>query len=382
MFFKLQALGILLIIGMLNLAKAQSMMPSDSLATPETKYLFNSMQKMAGSGVMFGHHDDTAYGVNWKLKDSSDVKNVTGVYPAVYGWDLSGIELDSLWDINQIPFTTQAKLVRQAYERGGINTFCWHMNNPFTLKTSWDTSAVILKQLLPGGTHHEVYLTWLNRAAKYLSTLRGSAGEPIPLLFRPFHELTGNWFWWGYDNGTPDDLALLWQFTVNYLRNEKHLHNLIMVYSAADFYTDWEMMGRYPGDEYVDILSFDRYQLDSADTYQIHMKRQLDIMQQAATEHKKLTAIAETGYQGIPDTNWWTKQLLPLLSEYKQLSYVLIWRNNGPEHYYAPYPGQGSAVDFFEFYKSDSVLFQDKLTPLAVYGPQHQQRYNKQYETK
>ncbi|MDT3402442.1 glycoside hydrolase family 26 protein [Mucilaginibacter terrae] len=361
---------------MLSFARAQYNLPADSLATNETRWLYGSMQRLSGAGIMFGHHDDTAYGVHFKLKDSSDVHNVTGAYPAVYGWDLSGIELDSLWDINQIPFKTQARLVREAYERGGINTFCWHMNNPVTLKTSWDTSGIYLKQLLPGGSHHEMYRTWLDRAAKYLSSLKGKDGEAIPILFRPFHELTGNWFWWGTDNATADDFVALWQFTVNYLRNNRKLHNLLMVYSTADYYSDWEMMGRYPGDEYVDVIGFDRYQLDTTAQYNYHMKRQLELLQQQADEHHKIASIAETGYQGIPDSTWWTKQLLPLLSTYNKISYLLIWRNNGPEHYYAPFPGQGTAEDFKQFYKSNNIIFNDRLTPLAVYGPQHLQRYN------
>ena len=367
---------------MLNFARAQYYIPCDTLATNETRWLFGSMQRLLGAGVLFGHHDDTAYGVNWKLKDSSDVKNVAGSLPAVYGWDLSGIELDSLWDINQIPFTTQSKLIREAYERGGINTFCWHMNNPATLKTSWDTTTVTLKQLLPGGSHHEVYLTWLDRAAKYLSSLKGRDGEPIPLLFRPFHELTGNWFWWGIDNGDPDEFIALWRFTINYLRVTKKLHNLLVVYSAADYYSEDELLQRYPGDEYVDFMGFDRYQLDTTVLYRNNMKRQIELLQQVADEHHKLTCIAETGYQGIPNSTWWTKELLPLLSTYSKISYLLIWRNNGPEHYYVPYPGQTSAADFTAFYKSNSVMFQDRLTPLAVYGPRHLLKYNRNVKQK
>lgn len=362
---------------MLNFARAQYYTPCDTLATTETRWLFGSMQRLLGAGVLFGHHDDTAYGVNRKLKDSSDVKNVTGSLPAVYGWDLSGIELDSLWDINQIPFTTQARLVREAYERGGINTFCWHMYNPVTLKTSWDTTGVDLKQLLPGGLHHAVYVTWLERAAKYLSSLKGRDGEPIPILFRPFHELTGDWFWWGTYNSMPEDFIALWQFTVGYLRDKKKLHNLLMVYSTADYYSNSQMLESYPGDDYVDVMGFDRYKFDTTATYRDNMKRQIERLMLVAEEHRKLTCIAETGYQGIPDANWWTRELLPLLSTYNKISYLLIWRNNGPEHYYAPYPGQASAANFTEFYKNNNVMFQNRLTPLAIYGPRHFLKYNR-----
>jgi len=367
----------MLMLCMPYLLKAQHSTPSDSLATTETRWLLSSMQRLQGSGVLFGHHDDTAYGVNWKFKDSSDVKNVTGSYPAVYGWDLSGIELDSTFDINRIPFTTQARLVREAYERGGINTFCWHMNNPVNGKTSWDTSGTTLKQLLPGGSHHQLYVVYLDRAARYLNTLKGSGGEPIPILFRPFHELTGDWFWWGFATSTPDEFVELWRFTINYLRNTKKVHNLISVYSTADYYSEFDLLERYPGDDYVDLMGFDRYCYDSIEVYKRNMTRQLQLLQQVATNHHKLYCIAETGYQGIPNPNWWTEVLAPVLSQYNKLTYLLIWRNHGPEHYYAPYTGQASAGNFKQFYTDGKALFQQKLMPLAVYGPRHLLRYNR-----
>jgi mannan endo-1,4-beta-mannosidase len=358
-------------------AMAQFSMPADSMATNETRWLLNSMQRLQGTGVLFGHHDDTAYGVNWRLKDSSDIKNVTGSYPAVYGWDLSGVELDSTFDINRIPFTTQARLVKEAYERGGINTFCWHMNNPVNGKKAWDTAGTLIKQILPGGSHHRLYISYLDRAARYLSTLKGSGGEPIPILFRPFHELTGDWFWWGFANSTPDDFVALWRFTIRYLRDTKKLHNLLTVYSAADYYSEFDLMERYPGDDVVDLIGFDRYCFDSVDVYKRNMTRQLQLLQQVANSRHKLYCIAETGYQGIPNPNWWTEVLLPVLADYNKLSFLLVWRNHGPEHYYAPYPGQPSAENFRQFYKADQVMFQQKLTPLAIYGPRHMLRYNR-----
>ncbi|RYE16227.1 MAG: beta-mannosidase, partial [Sphingobacteriales bacterium] len=48
--------------------------------------------------------------------------------------------------------------------------------------------------------------------------------------------------------------------------------------------------------------------------------------------------------------------------------YVMMWRNGRPDHYYAPYPGQVSEPDFVKFYQSPTNIFQDRLTPLAIYG--------------
>jgi len=372
------ALSLLLAIGCLYQVNAQQHIPADLQATPETRYLLNSMHRLSGKGVLFGHHDDTAYGVNWRLKaDSSDIRNVTGSYPAVYSWDLSGIETDSLHDINGIPFATQSKLVREAYERGGINTFCWHMANPVTGKTSWDTSGVLIKDILPGGSYHELYRTQLDKVAAYLHRLKGKHGEYIPILFRPFHELNGNWFWWGLKNGSKDDFIKLWQFTVDYLKGAKNVHQLLMVYSVANIYSELDLVERYPGDNYADIIGFDNYCTDITSTYTDNLNRQLEILQQVTTDRNKLSCIAETGYQGIPTARWWTQVLAPVLLQYKTLSYVVTWRNHGSEHYFAPYPGQASAADFVTFYKDANHIFQNTLTPVGVYGPEHAKWYNK-----
>jgi hypothetical protein len=89
---------------------------------------------------------------------------------------------------------------------------------------------------------------------------------------------------------------------------------------------------------------------------------------QIADEHHKLTCLAETGYEQIPMADWWTKVLQPELQKNYRTSYVLAWRNGRPDHYYVPYPGQVSEQDFVKFFNAKSNIFQNRLTPLAVYG--------------
>ena len=75
-------------------------LPSDRLATKETIALYNNLKKLLNKGFMFGHQDDLAYGVDWKYNTStgsegrSDIKDVTGDYPAVYGFELGRLEID------------------------------------------------------------------------------------------------------------------------------------------------------------------------------------------------------------------------------------------------------------------------------------------------
>lgn len=351
-------------------AQAQQLYaPCDPKATYETRFLYSSMQRLQGAGTLFAHHDDTAYGVGWKFdKDRSDVKSTTGSYPAVYGWDFARIEHNSDKDINGIPFKLQRKLVKQAYSRGGINTFCWHVDNPFNDKTAWDTTHSSVKEILPGGGSHAKYVDYLDRMAKYIRSLKGDDGEAIPLLFRPFHELTGNWFWWCKNTCTADEFKNLWRFTIDYLRNQKKLHNILIVYSVADFDTEADYLDRYPGDAYADFMGFDDYCYKSVPQYQQKLGMHLALQQKIANEHHKITCLAETGYEQIPMANWWTTVLQPELQKNYRTSYVLAWRNGRTDHYYVPYPGQASEEDFKKFFNSQSNIFQNRLTPLAVYG--------------
>jgi mannan endo-1,4-beta-mannosidase len=350
-------------------AKAQLYDPCDKDATLETRWLYSSMQRLIGAGVIFGHHDDLAYGVGWRgEQDRSDIKSVTGSYPALYGWDASGAEIGREKDINGIPFEQQRAFVKDVYNRGGINTFCWHLNNPVNSKTAWDTSKNSVSQLLPGGVHHQDWIDRLDKLAAYFKTLRGKDREPIPLLFRPFHELTGSWFWWGKDENNAEDFKSLWRFTITYLRTKKRLHNLLIVYSAGDnFRTAQDFMERYPGDEYVDVVSFDTYCNDNVDGFKMMLNRQLAVIQKIGREHHKLSAIAETGYQGIPKSDWWTKDLMAIVSQYP-ISYMMLWRNGNPGHYYAPFPGQTSEADFRQMFNSYQTMFQNRITPLSIYG--------------
>ena len=351
-----------------SIALAQNYSPCDKGATRETRWLFSSMQRLVGAGVMLGHHDDLAYGVGWKFDPNrSDVKSVTGNYPSVYGWDLARIEHDSIHDINGVPFELQQKLVKQVYERGGLKPFCWHMDNPANGKTAWDTTQQTIKELITGGSHHDDYVRNLDKAAKYLSNLKGPQGEAIPILYRPFHELTGSWFWWCKNTSSAEDFKALWRFTIDYLRNTKKLHNLLIVYSVADFNSEADFMDRYPGDDYVDFIGFDNYCTTNITQYQKNLDMRLALLDVIAAKHHKLACLAETGYEGIPEADWWTKILLPTLSKYKT-SYVLLWRNANMHHFFAPYPGQPSADDFKRFSNSNETMFQNRLTPLAVYG--------------
>ena len=349
---------------------------SDKNATPETVNLYQNLILLQEKGFLFGHQDDLAYGVKWRYEDGrSDIKDVTGDYPALYGWDLGGIEHQKSNNIDGVPFKKMKNWIKEIYDRGGVSTISWHMDNPLTMKNSWDTTPGSLRSILPNGEKHQLYLSWLDEAAQFLGNLKGSDGKKIPILYRPFHELTGNWFWWCKNNATPEEFKEIWRFTIHYLRETKKLNNLIIVYNTADFKSKEEFLEYYPGDDVVDVLSFDKYQYTNPVTdssFITEVQNQLKIMNEVAVEHQKPMAIAETGYEQIPYENWWTKTLTEAIGNYK-ISFVLLWRNHGWQeqekkmHYYAPYKGQLSEKDFIEFYNSPKTFFQKDITQENIY---------------
>ena len=349
---------------------------SDKNATPETENLYQNLILLQEKGFLFGHQDDLAYGVKWRYEEGrSDIKDVTGDYPALYGWDLGGIEHQKSNNIDGVPFKKMKNWIKEIYDRGGVSTISWHMDNPLTMKNSWDTTPGSLRSILPNGEKHQLYLSWLDQAAQFLGNLKGSDGKKIPILYRPFHELTGNWFWWCKNNATPEEFKEIWRFTIHYLRETKKINNLIIVYNTADFKSKEEFLEYYPGDDVVDVLSFDKYQYTNPVTdssFITEVQNQLKIMNDVAVEHQKPMAIAETGYEQIPYENWWTKTLTEAIGNYK-ISFVLLWRNHGWQeqekkmHYYAPYKGQLSKKDFIEFYNSPKTFFQKDITQENIY---------------
>jgi mannan endo-1,4-beta-mannosidase len=347
---------------------------SDKEATKNTINLYKKLQKTTDKGILFGHQDDLAYGVNWKYEEGrSDIKDVVGDYPAVYGWDIAGIENDNPKNIDGVPFDKMIQYIKAANQRGGISTISWHFDNPATGKSAWDNTPNSLKTVLPGTENHKKFISWLDKAAAFFLSLKDKKGNAIPILFRPYHELTGSWFWWGKGNCSPEDFKTLWKFTFDYLQ-KKGVHNLIYVYNTADFNSKEEFLEYYPGTEYADVLSFDKYQYTDPtkdNSFVENCQKQFKIVDEVAKEQNKIMAFAETGYEGIPYDKWWTDTLTKAIGDYK-ISYVLLWRNHGWQekeqkmHYYAPFKGQVSEKDFVDFYNKDNILFEKNLAKLNL----------------
>ncbi|HSC52283.1 MAG TPA: glycosyl hydrolase [Phnomibacter sp.] len=341
----------------------------DKLATPETKALYANLHKLSKKHILFGHQHATQYGHGWMGDENrSDVQSVTGSHPAVIGVDFSGLSgmPDSLVKMNA---ALLKKNIEDTYNRGGVTTASWHFNNPaggdFYWKDSSSVAAVPL--LLPGASLHTKYIFILKNIAALANACVGKDGKKVPIIFRPYHELDGNWFWWGKKHCSAADIKALWQFTVRYLRDSLHVHNFIYAFSPdCTFNNVEEFTERYPGDEWVDMVGMDDY-ADFGRYGQYNLEAayaKLKLISDFAVQHRKLAALTETGLESIPNSNWWTATLLNTLKMPKlRLCYVLVWRNDAhsPTHYYAPFPGQFSAPDFIRFYEDKFTLFENDL---------------------
>lgn len=355
--------GILCLTATLSYAQ-----PIDKRATPEVKKLYKTLlSTMKNKQIYFGQQDATAYGVDWKSESNqSDMMLVAGTHPAVYGWEISGIEVDDAKNIDGIDFREMRQLIAEAYERGGLITISWHTRNPVNDMNSWDNQSVSsIDSILPGAAFHEKYKGYLDRVSSFLLSLTTPSGKLIPVIFRPFHELTGDWFWWGAKQNQAESYRQLWRFTVNYLRDTKNLHHLLYAYSPDRTPVQEQYFERYPGDEYVDILGYDCYHFGGADTaeeFVKHNRSMLQYISENARKRKKPAAFTETGLETVNQTNWWTGVLYPTIDKV-ELAYVMVWRNayERPNHFYGPTPGHPANPDFMKFIRYHNIITGNKL---------------------
>ncbi len=334
--------------------------------TPAEKLMAQINAAVEQGKILFGHQDDYMYGHSWKVAadekeyKKSDVYDIVNAYPAVYGMDLGGIELGDKQNLDQNNFDQMRASAAAHYERGGIVTFSWHPRNPLTGGDSWDFSNTgTVASILPGGEKHELFMTWLQRAADFMGSIKTSDGQTVPVIFRPWHEHTGSWFWWGQDICTKEQYLALWKMTYDYMMVERGMTNLVWAYSpnvaskvSVELFED-----RYPGDDMVDLIGFDSYQYGGNEGFIKLTRATIEAMLEFAKVHNKPVALTETGYEGVKYDKWWTEVLYETVKGYP-LAYVLTWRNacDKPEHFYGPWPGHASAEDFKTFAAKEDIV--------------------------
>ena len=351
--------------------------PSDKKATKETVNLFMSLYQLQQKGIMYGHQDDLMYGTKWWYeKDRSDTKDFTGDYPAVAGFELGHIELGKERSLDSVSFKEIAEQVKAHYKRGGVVTISWHLNNPLTMQdpeavkkrqggTAWDVSSKeVVRSILPGGTNHQMFNGWLENLAAFFVTLKDDKGTPIPFIFRPYHEHSGSFFWWGTNICTDEEYSALWRYTVQFLRDKKKFHNILYAYNTDRVTSLEQYMRGYPGDDVIDMLSIDMY--DRGEQFGPELDKALGFVTAEAAKRNKLTALSETGARrGMAD--WWSAVLLPVVSKYP-VGYVLTWRHAYRPRFAAGNTNQPFPEDFRKFYDSPRSLFLKDIQTPDIYG--------------
>ncbi|MDE6186790.1 MAG: glycoside hydrolase family 26 protein [Duncaniella sp.] len=355
--------AVLALVGCGNAKSVTDDRADDVSATP-AQALIAQLDSVSRSGrFYFGHHDDTAYGHTWQYADgASDVKSVVGAYPGLMSWDLGLIEVDSVRNLDGVPFDFIASEIAKQYARGGVNAISWHALNPMSNGSSWDVSKAPLRNLETDKALSDTMDVWIARVAKFIGALRDSDGVSIPVIFRPWHENSGSWFWWGAEHGSPEQYKNLWHRTRKVF-DSIGVDNVVWAYSPDKDLTREQYFSTYPGDEYVDILGTDIYQFDAengAEEYASRVRSQLPYVIEEAKKRGKIAAFTETGLEGLGDSDWYTTVLLPAIKNLP-IAYVCVWRNaiesEKPQHFYVPYPGHESEADFKQFAEKSNAIF-------------------------
>ncbi len=236
---------------------SQPFEPANKNASPEAKALISYLYNISGKYILSGEH-----GGGQRFLDST--KAITGKYPAVWGSDF-------IW---QGKDGGRQRVVNEAianYKKGYTIALMWHQgrpqdNAPWGFRESVQakmTDEEWEQVITPGTELNTRWLAQIDTVASYLKQLRDAH---VPVLWRPYHEMNGVWFWWGNRPGK-NGVQKLWRMMYDRYVNYHHLDNLLWVWGAngpRDIPLDeaYSYKGFYPGHKYVDILGTDIYHSD------------------------------------------------------------------------------------------------------------------------
>lgn len=214
----------------------------NKLANPEstekTRRIYDYICENFGENMLTCQQEST-----WMTSPDYEMDYIletTGKLPAMRGLDFMNNDFDGV-----------VQRSKEWDEKGGIVTICWHTGvSGSGYQESLDEDPDFDKLLTEGTDEYESMMKSWDNAAKALQELRDA---DIPVLWRPFHEFDGQWFWWG--KGGNDNFIKLWQLMYDKFTNEYGLNNLIWVLG----YSGEVKNGWYPGDEYVDVIGSDTY---------------------------------------------------------------------------------------------------------------------------
>lgn len=281
---------------------------ADQNATSDTEavrvYLQNLKQK-SDCNVLSGQF------IGWLGKEDPNIfqqiYKISGKYPAIMSANYADFGVD-IFEFN----STNALLIDH-WRHGGLVEVGIHFDNPINNKWDRTSNVDMIKLIKPGEDLNTNFNIQLDRISVGLEELQAAG---VVVLFRPFMEANGDWFWWGRKNQI--EFIDLWKYTFDYLTKYHNLHNLLWVYSISAGYGD--ALTYYPGDNYVDIVGLDYYsangKFQSTEEY-----RQL-----LAT--KKLIALTELGQCRSSGFGCSPKDTMDILSSIRtNMSAIIYWSN-------------------------------------------------------
>ena len=265
---------------------------TQSSRSPEAQRLLDYLKSINGKKMLSG----AMANVNWNTNEAQWVYKHTGRWPALNCFDF----IHHVWSQPRgwIDYSN-TKVAEDWHRAGGIVAAMWHWNVPAKKSGEYafyadDTDFDVRKIFDESSSEYALMMKDIDQIASYLKPLQEKG---IPVIWRPLHEAGGRWFWWGRD---AEACKELWR--VMYRRfADAGLDNLIWAFTPA---AGWQQpfsegMKWYPGDEYVDIVGFDMYNVSSAATC---YKDYYLCLKQLCPD--KLVAVTECGNVATISSQW------------------------------------------------------------------------------
>ncbi len=317
-----------------------SIKPVTPNPSPEAVALLNYIYSISGKHTLAGQHCNPLYG-SVRL---AGIQKMTKKYPAVFGQDF-GFSEPGTWDGINYRQQIVDEAIRR-YSEGFIITIMWHAVRPiedepvdFLQSVEGKLTDKQWQELItPGTIINERWKSQVDVIAWFLKQLKYAG---VPVLWRPYHEMNGDWFWWGKKDGD-DGYKKLWKMLFDRLVNFHGLNNLIWVFDANELRENVDPYEKYfPGQDVVDILAADIYKNGFS---------QNDYDKLLSIAGNKPIAMGEVGMVPTPE----------ILRSQPRWTWFMAWGEGG---------GYQAYQSMKTLYECDEVLTLDKLPWVTVKQP-------------
>ncbi|MGC2546239.1 MAG: glycosyl hydrolase, partial [Silvibacterium sp.] len=280
--------------------------PVNPHASPEARALLQYLDSISGRFTLTGQHNFPNDASRW----TDRAYDLTGRYPTLFGQDFGFSGGDDKDSVESRP--AMIAEVKRQYQNGAVIALTWHAVRPtddepvtFHDSVQGHLSDFEWHELLTPGTDlNKRWCAQVDVVAGYLKQLRDAH---VPVLFRAYHEMNGNWFWWGGRPG-PDGSAALYRQIYDRFVNYHHLDNIVWVWNVnAPSPNAGSIADYYPGPQYVDVVTMDIYGEFKPEYY-------TDVLALAAG---KPIALAEVGAAPTAE----------ILAEQPRWAYFMVWSN-------------------------------------------------------